>query len=193
MRKKLDEIIFSLFLRLTPTWITPNHLSLFRAFLLLPIVALLWMNYYIAAIIVFVFASLLDLFDGVLARKRNLVTETGEWLDACMDKVLIVGILLAYGWRFLPWSIIFMIAIIEVLLVFSRPLKKKLGKRLGAGPWGKIKMTYQSLAVFLLISGIVVIRPWLAPIFLLAVLFGSLSLIGHLSDIFKNKSFRNNF
>ena len=55
---------------------------------------------YLIAGVLFVIASLTDLFDGKIARKKNLVTDFGKVMDAIADKVLVNGVLiiLAYNW-----------------------------------------------------------------------------------------------
>lgn len=69
----------------------PNLLSLSRIFLAIPVFILtsLGEKYYIASLIVFIVASLTDLFDGLIARKTKQVTDLGKFLDQISDKILI--------------------------------------------------------------------------------------------------------
>lgn len=69
----------------------PNLLSLSRIFLAIPVFILtaLGEKYFIAALIVFIVASLTDLFDGLIARKKGQVTDLGKFLDQISDKILI--------------------------------------------------------------------------------------------------------
>lgn len=69
----------------------PNLLSLSRIFLAIPafILTSLGEKYFITALIVFIVASLTDLFDGLIARKKGQVTDLGKFLDQISDKILI--------------------------------------------------------------------------------------------------------
>lgn len=69
----------------------PNLLSLSRIFLAIPVFTLtvLEEKYYVSALIIFIIASLTDLFDGLIARKTGQVTDLGKFLDQISDKILI--------------------------------------------------------------------------------------------------------
>ncbi|PNR92467.1 CDP-diacylglycerol--glycerol-3-phosphate 3-phosphatidyltransferase [Petrotoga sp. 9PWA.NaAc.5.4] len=75
----------------------PNLLSLSRIILVIPIFILtvLGENFYFAALIVFIVASLTDLFDGLIARRTKQVTDLGKFLDQISDKILINSIFVA--------------------------------------------------------------------------------------------------
>ena len=72
----------------------PNKLTMFRV-ILIPffVVLLLTQNYYgwfkWAALAIFIIASLTDLLDGKIARKYNLVTNFGKFMDPLADKLLV--------------------------------------------------------------------------------------------------------
>ncbi len=69
----------------------PNLLSLSRIFLAIPVFTLTVSEekYYVSALIIFIIASLTDLFDGLIARKTGQVTDLGKFLDQISDKILI--------------------------------------------------------------------------------------------------------
>lgn len=179
----MDGFIYS-FIKIIPDWIRPNHLSFFRIVLVGPIVFLLLNGKNIAAIVIFLFAILLDVFDGVLARTRGQRTARGEWLDPLADKFLVLGVLWLYGLSFIPLWMVIVITSLEFLIVVSRPFKMKLGKSTGANQWGKIKMTLQSFAVLGLMTGIETIRPVFVFLLLPAIVFAGLSFFFQFRGVF---------
>ena len=85
----------------------PNKLTIFRVILILPFVLLLlgahagwsflsgiaeWADY--IALIIFIVASLTDLLDGKIARKYNLITNFGKFMDPMADKLLVCAALI---------------------------------------------------------------------------------------------------
>lgn len=184
----MDRFIYSI-IKIIPFWLKPNHLSIFRFLMTGPIVILLLTGQKIAAIVFFILAASLDIFDGVLARVRLQKTKTGEWLDPLADKVLILSVLWFYGLKFLPFWLIFLITILEILIVSGRPIKVKLKISAKANIWGKIKMTLQSLAVIGLLIGTNPFKPIVLILFFLSVVFAFLSLFTHFYDILKFKFF----
>jgi phosphatidylglycerophosphate synthase len=86
-----------------PDSITPNHASWFRlVFAILAGVLFSFGDYYlsIAAVLVFHFSLILNRVDGFMARKRNLVTRYGVWLNEIFDDVkypiIVIGIAIGY-------------------------------------------------------------------------------------------------
>ena len=82
----------------------PNKLTLLRIILVPVVIAFFyirmpWWNYWAA--LVFVGASVTDLFDGRIARKRDIVTNFGKLIDPMADKLLVCSALIlltAIGW-----------------------------------------------------------------------------------------------
>ena len=78
---------------------TPNRLTIARIFLAFICIGLIVRNSFGSlcwAFVVFLAASLTDLLDGYLARKRNITSDLGKILDPIADKILIIGVFLAF-------------------------------------------------------------------------------------------------
>ena len=70
----------------------PNKLTLLRIVLILPFLLVLYLDVPFAAYIalaIFIIASLTDMLDGQIARKRGLVTDFGKFADPLADKMLV--------------------------------------------------------------------------------------------------------
>ena len=176
-----------LFVKLIPNWIKPNHLSITRAILLLPVIVFLYFGQKFVALAIFLLAVFLDVLDGYLARARNQTTKSGEWLDPFADKLLILGIIFLYGLPYFPIWIIVPMIFLEFFLVFGRPIKVKLGISAKANKWGKVKMTFQSLGITTLIIDANFLRPIFISFFIGAILFAALSIFFHLKEIIESK------
>ena len=105
----------------------PNKLTIFRilcipVFVVLMLVNAIPYNNYIA-VGVFIIASLTDMLDGKIARKYNLVTNFGKFMDPLADKLLVSAalIVLAAGWWGKFKTTFQMIMII--VLILDIPLK----------------------------------------------------------------------
>ena len=70
----------------------PNKLTIFRCILIVPFVALLLNGYDLFATIIFVIASLTDLLDGKIARKYNLVTNFGKFMDPLVSQESLLSV-----------------------------------------------------------------------------------------------------
>ncbi len=71
----------------------PNLLSVSRVILIIPIILLFEINYFLTSCFIFIFASLTDFLDGYLARKFDLESSFGRFLDPVADKILIVSLI----------------------------------------------------------------------------------------------------
>lgn len=139
-----------------PNFITPNQLTTLRAILVIPVIFLLLNEKYIWAIVVFVPAYLLDLFDGPLARAKNQISLFGKLADPLADKILFLPVLIIIGPQFLPIYLIALIFALEISLISLAFLSLAAAKTLkvnlkpGANIFGKIKFALQTTGSVLL-------------------------------------------
>jgi CDP-diacylglycerol---glycerol-3-phosphate 3-phosphatidyltransferase len=136
----------------------PNLLTMARV-VLIPVV--IWLladgtpraNFYAA--LVYVVCAVTDAIDGWLARKKNLISVLGKFLDPLADKLLVLGVLiwLVYMGR-LPWFGVvaaIMIAGRELAITALRTIAMSEGVVIAAGDSGKEKTALQMVAILLLI------------------------------------------
>ena len=132
----------------------PTKINVFRL-LLIPVFII---TYYIQDIgylisgAIFILASLTDLLDGYLARKRNETTNLGAFLDPVADKVLVTSalVVLTVAGIVPSWSVILIIGR-EILINGFRLIAIEKGIVISASYLGKIKTTTQLLSIIILI------------------------------------------
>lgn len=136
----------------------PNKLTLLRV-ILIPffVAALLWdggqnQTYRYVAVAIFIVASLTDLLDGKIARKYNLVTNFGKFMDPLADKLLVCSALICMiQLGQLPaWMVIIIISR-EFIISGFRLVASDNGVVIAASYWGKFKTTFQMISIILLI------------------------------------------
>ena len=135
----------------------PNKLTIFRVILIPFFVFFLLATYfpeygkYIATAI-FIVASLTDMADGKIARKYNLVTNFGKFMDPLADKLLVCSamICLVEIDRLAAWIVIVIIAR-EFIISGFRLVASDNGIVIAASYWGKFKTTFQMLMIIALI------------------------------------------
>ena len=136
----------------------PNKLTVFRvfcipAFVVCMLVDSIPYNNYIA-LAIFITASLTDLLDGKIARKYNLVTNFGKFMDPLADKLLVSAALLCLIPDKIPCWIVIIIISRELFISGFRTLAADQGIVLAAGWWGKFKTTFQMIMIIVLILDI---------------------------------------
>ena len=147
----------------------PNKLSLLRIFLvpltllfMLPVNIFGWqpegwnsfINSYgmLVAGGIFIIASLTDALDGHIARKYNLITDLGKFLDPLADKLLVISIMLAFinlG-RLSAW-IVMIVILREFAVSGLRMIAASKGEVVAAKMVGKIKTVTQMIALIYLL------------------------------------------
>ena len=78
----------------------PNVLTLFRIFLTPVFIICLFSEFFGAqlwALVIFIVASITDAYDGYFARKNNMVTDTGQFLDPLADKILVSSAFISFA------------------------------------------------------------------------------------------------
>ena len=171
---------------------TPNKLTVARMIIVPFLVVFLltgWggaANRYIS-LALFVVASVTDWFDGYLARKNNLVTNFGKFMDPLADKLLVCSAMICMIdlKRLSAWFVIIIIAR-EFIISGFRLIAAENGIVIAANYWGKFKTASQMIMIILLIlhfDGIFVI---LEQIFIWLSL--ALTIISLITYIWQNRT-----
>ena len=171
---------------------TPNKLTIARMIIVPFLVIFLLIgwggeaNRYIS-LTLFVVASVTDWFDGYLARKNNLVTNFGKFMDPLADKLLVCSAMICMiDLKRLPaWFVIIIIAR-EFIISGFRLIAAENGIVIAANYWGKFKTASQMIMIILLIlhfDGIFVI---LEQIFIWLSL--ALTIISLITYIWQNRT-----
>ena len=120
---------------------------------------------------IFIIASLTDMLDGKIARKYNLVTNFGKFMDPLADKLLVCSALICLiQLGQLPAWMVIIIVSREFIISGFRLVAAEQGIVIAASYWGKFKTTFQMIAVVLMIlnfealSAVTLICTWAALI-----------------------------
>lgn len=181
----------------------PNRLTLFRILLIPIIIALLvlkdtdwtWSQHWsktlgYGAAWLFVLASITDFFDGHIARKRNIVTVLGSFLDPIADKFLVVSsLIMLQGLELIPTVLVIILVLREMYITALRLLAKERGLQLPVGSLGKWKTAFQMIGIPMLMADD---RPFSIPLdwmgagfIYLAALFSLYSALEYSYNLFK--------
>lgn len=126
----------------------PNKLTLLRVFLIPFFLLFIYLKmpfHYLIALVIFAGASITDALDGNIARKNNLVTNFGKFLDPLADKVLVIAALTVFvelddvKMGAIPLIII---SAREFMVSGLRLLAADSGIVVAAGIWGKLKTAF---------------------------------------------------
>ena len=129
----------------------PNKLTLGRIVLVPLFVAALLIPFpmhTLVALVLFVAASITDMLDGKIARKRNLITDFGKFADPLADKILVLAALLCFvqnGWCDCVAVIIVLFR--EFTVTSIRLIAASKGEVIAANIWGKVKTVTQMVAI----------------------------------------------
>ncbi len=168
----------------------PNKLTMFRVILIPFFIVFLMVPQIPAgkwiALFIFIVASLTDLLDGKIARKYNLVTNFGKFMDPLADKLLVCSALICLIElsRIPSWMVVIIIAR-EFTISGFRTVAADNGVVIAASYFGKFKTTFQMIAVCLMIADIGALALLTTVITWIAVILTVVSLADYL---IKNKA-----
>lgn len=165
---------------------TPNKLTVGRMIATPIFMAVMLIDFpyhYAVALILFIAASLTDMIDGKMARKYNLVTDFGKFLDPLADKMLTTAAYLGFGYIYgvsdgfknttlgIQMTIILFIVLFREFMVSSLRLVtlSSGGKVVAANIWGKLKTVSQMAGIVFALFGYTLIGDFglssLQPVF----------------------------
>ena len=137
---------------------TPNKLTVARMIatpVFMAVMLISFKHHYLVSMLLFIVASLTDMWDGKMARKNNMVTDFGKFMDPLADKMLttsaFLGFMYIYGCTDLSWQIV----VITFIVLFREFAVSSIrlvavtagGKVVAANMWGKCKTVSQMVAI----------------------------------------------
>lgn len=169
----------------------PNKLTILRVFMI-PFFIFFMMTDFagpysrLIALAIFIAASLTDLLDGKIARKYNLVTNFGKFMDPLADKLLVCSALICFVQTgdLAAWFVIIIISR-EFIISGFRLIASDNGVVIAASYWGKFKTVFQMVMICLIIADIEAISIVTIVVTYVALILTVVSLIDYL---IKNKA-----
>ena len=132
---------------------TANKLTMIRVVLIPVFIVLLYLGYTIPALAVFIVASVTDFVDGYVARKYNLVTDFGKFMDPLADKLLVMSAMAWFvevGW--MPGWAFFIVLAREFAVTGLRLVAVEQGLVIAAGKSGKVKTASTRVGIILMLA-----------------------------------------
>ena len=169
----------------------PNKLSVARVLCIPAVVTLLYFPdpaCRIAAAVLFIAGCVTDFLDGHIARKRNIVTDFGKFIDPVADKLLVLTtLIMLIHLRMIPAWVVIIILCRELAVDGLRMVAVTKGKVIAAGPLGKWKTACQMVLISaMLILNRSVYDTW--PLTVLAVVVVLLTLVSAVDYFIRNAS-----
>ena len=169
---------------------TPNKLTVLRILLVFPAVLFVLYTHipgrWLFTFLIFAFASYTDYLDGKIARKYNLVTNFGKFMDPLADKLLVCSALICLvSLARIPAWIVIIIVAREFTISGFRLIAAEQGTVIAASYFGKFKTTFQMIMVILMIMDLPQLNLLTQIVMWAALILTVLSLIDYL---YKNRS-----
>ena len=168
----------------------PNKLTLLRVIMIPFFVVFMLMEgmagaRYIA-LALFVVASFTDFLDGNIARKRNLVTNFGKFMDPLADKLLVCSALICLieTGQLPTWYVIIIIAR-EFIISGFRLIASDNGIVIAASYWGKFKTVSQMILIILMILNISALSLVTSLFYWIALVLTVVSLVDYVKKNFQ--------
>lgn len=137
-----------------PTYLTIARIILAIVFAIFAMLPYTWAR--ITAIIVFTIATITDKIDGIWARKKNLVTDLGAFLDPLADKILtsLAFLIMVYQGTVPLW--VFAVILVRDFTIDGIRMAKAKDTTISASIYGKLKTAVQTLAIFILLLSTII-------------------------------------
>ena len=165
----------------------PNKMTSLRTVMIPFFILFLYTDWFhgydkIIAAVIFIAASLTDMLDGKIARKYNLVTNFGKFMDPLADKLLVCSALICLiQLGQLPAWVVIIIISREFIISGFRLVAADNGIVIAASYWGKFKTTFQMIAVILMIFNIPALATVTMIMLVIAVVLTVISLVDYVA------------
>lgn len=145
-----------------PVWNVPNILTATRLGLAVVLFALITLESWTLALVVFVIAAITDWLDGFLARRQGLTSAFGRNFDPLVDKVLVCGafifLLPVPAAGLAAWMVTLVVAR-ELVITGLRSFFESQTANFGADWLGKLKMALQCAALIAIFLALMLREP----------------------------------
>lgn len=183
----MDKVTSSIKRNLT----VPNFLTLLRIVVIIPLVKFLLNENYIGAGVMMLISAVSDMFDGLIARKFNLITQLGKILDPIADKLTLIAVVICINILY-PSLLILVIVLFckELLMLSGGCILLKLKIKPPAAKWyGKMSTAifYTSVVTIVLFKAIwnITNKPMLITMFAITTAAMIFSLVNYAILFFK--------
>ena len=136
----------------------PNKLTLLRIIMIPVFVVLLYLDFpfnNLVALAVFILASITDTLDGYIARKYNLITDFGKFMDPIADKQLVTAAMLVFvDWHMMPAWVVIVVVAREFIVSALRLVAANNGRVIAAGWSGKVKTASTMVCICIMLLGL---------------------------------------
>lgn len=177
---------------------TANKLTVLRILLIPAFLVLLYIDFDVnliitnvsIALLVFIIASLTDLADGIIARRRNQVTDFGTFMDPLADKILTFAAMIWFvEVALMPAWLVLIVIIREFVITGLRLVAAAKGSVIAASKLGKLKTTVTINCIILTFLIYMFIPAPLSQWLLIAcwVLIGATTIISGVEYFIKNR------
>ena len=172
----------------------PNKLTVLRMCLVPVFVLILLLTnnseitfFRVLPLIIFVGAAITDTLDGQIARKHNLITDFGKFMDPLADKLLVCSALICFvEINYLSSWVVILIISREFIISGFRMIASSKGITIAANMWGKLKTVIQMLLVIVILCDFANIFGFLSglitPLIVLTILLTIVSAATYIYD-----------
>jgi CDP-diacylglycerol--glycerol-3-phosphate 3-phosphatidyltransferase len=149
-----DRFLAKTVLKLIPSNVTPNEVTMAR-FIMTPLVVwLIWVGHYAWGVPFFLLAAFTDMLDGSMARTRGQITQWGIVFDPIADKLLVGSVLIVLVIQKISFYLGIVIVSVETVVALAGLYSLRRNTVFMANALGKAKMNLQVAGLFFLIISV---------------------------------------